>query len=274
MVQKSRKKPYALMAGVCYGICGLDWIIEGITDFQNINIAINVSYIALNVISWIALIGMAVALFLKKEKVVIVFAGVNALRDLYYLVDYLLIVINGNIGNNLLIAFRFISYALVVVLILLTLTKIKVVQKIWFTAGVARLLGYLINLIYYYYNYYYIDFLIECDIDLLLEYGHFAGVYGFLSYISSVWMSILYILIEFAGLMLIGLWLKEHDFSLSKVEHPNEYSKSDSQTVYSSSLSDTAIGGADKLKIYNELLEDGTITQEEFDAKKKQILGL
>lgn len=87
-------------------------------------------------------------------------------------------------------------------------------------------------------------------------------------------MSILYILIEFAGLMLIGLWLKEHDFSLSKVEHPNEYSKSDSQTVYSSSLSDTAIGGADKLKIYNELLEDGTITQEEFDAKKKQILGL
>ena len=31
---------------------------------------------------------------------------------------------------------------------------------------------------------------------------------------------------------------------------------------------------ADELKKYKDLLESGTITQEEFDAKKKQILGL
>ena len=31
---------------------------------------------------------------------------------------------------------------------------------------------------------------------------------------------------------------------------------------------------ADKLKKYKDLLDSGVITQEEFDAKKKQLLGL
>ena len=34
------------------------------------------------------------------------------------------------------------------------------------------------------------------------------------------------------------------------------------------------IGIADELKKYKELLDGGVITQEEFDAKKKQLLGL
>lgn len=44
-----------------------------------------------------------------------------------------------------------------------------------------------------------------------------------------------------------------------------------SQYVNSSS---TVIGGADEIKKYKELLDNGAITQEEFDAKKKQLLGL
>ena len=35
-----------------------------------------------------------------------------------------------------------------------------------------------------------------------------------------------------------------------------------------------SIGAADELKKYKDLLDQGIITQEEFDAKKKQILGL
>ena len=35
-----------------------------------------------------------------------------------------------------------------------------------------------------------------------------------------------------------------------------------------------AASGADELKKYKDLLDSGIITQEEFDAKKKQILGL
>lgn len=36
----------------------------------------------------------------------------------------------------------------------------------------------------------------------------------------------------------------------------------------------TALGTAEELKTYKELLDTGVITQEEFDAKKKQLLGL
>ena len=36
----------------------------------------------------------------------------------------------------------------------------------------------------------------------------------------------------------------------------------------------TNISQADELKKFKELLDNGVITQEEFDAKKKQLLGL
>lgn len=53
------------------------------------------------------------------------------------------------------------------------------------------------------------------------------------------------------AILFVGLWLKE-------------------DTVIISSIIDEA----DKLKMYNELLKSGKITQEEFDKKKKKILGL
>jgi len=40
------------------------------------------------------------------------------------------------------------------------------------------------------------------------------------------------------------------------------------------SATPTTSSNADELKKFNELLESGVITQEEFDAKKKQLLGL
>ena len=36
----------------------------------------------------------------------------------------------------------------------------------------------------------------------------------------------------------------------------------------------SSVSNADELKKYKELLDSGIITQEEFDAKKKQLLGL
>lgn len=41
-----------------------------------------------------------------------------------------------------------------------------------------------------------------------------------------------------------------------------------------SSTSQPTFSGADEIKKYKELLDMGAITQEEFDAKKKQLLGL
>lgn len=52
----------------------------------------------------------------------------------------------------------------------------------------------------------------------------------------------------------------------------NEYAAFNPQAVYAASAASSTISGADKLKMYKDLPDSGTITQEEFDAKKKQIL--
>lgn len=39
-------------------------------------------------------------------------------------------------------------------------------------------------------------------------------------------------------------------------------------------IQSTAVSSADEIKKYKELLDMGIITQEEFDAKKKQLLGI
>ena len=49
-----------------------------------------------------------------------------------------------------------------------------------------------------------------------------------------------------------------------------QYSRKATSTNSPSSI----VGGADEIKKYKELLDSGIITQEEFDAKKKQLLGL
>ena len=41
-----------------------------------------------------------------------------------------------------------------------------------------------------------------------------------------------------------------------------------------SNVTTSSMSNADELKKFKELLDMGAITQEEFDAKKKQLLGL
>lgn len=47
-----------------------------------------------------------------------------------------------------------------------------------------------------------------------------------------------------------------------------------SRNATSVNLPSSIVVGADEIKKYKELLDSGIITQEEFDAKKKQLLGL
>ena len=58
--------------------------------------------------------------------------------------------------------------------------------------------------------------------------------------------------------------------ALSKEEWETEKAKQEQIA----STSAPAISAADELKKFKELLDSGIITQEEFDAKKKQLLGL
>lgn len=78
----------------------------------------------------------------------------------------------------------------------------------------------------------------------------------------SVLLILLLKLAESIALILSGLWLKLVSFTVKEEVTP--------QATLSSSIT---IGDADKIMVYKELLDNGTITQEEFDIKKKEILG-
>lgn len=190
---------------------------------------------ALGVIFPIAALGMAVTLFMKNKKAVVAAAGVNALLGTYSIINYLSL---GNLCD-------FVAYAGAVVLIALSIKGNSAVKKIWFVPALVLLVGCVIGWI---------------------KYGSFR-------YLSVQWRPILFSIVEIAALLFAGMWLKE-DAMPAEAAPVNEYATFNPQAVCSAPAPSSTIGGADKLKMYKDLLDSGVLTQEEFDAKKKQILGL
>lgn len=241
MIKSEIEKRSSLIAAICYAIFAV----------YNVYIIINRiiwgSITALDIIYWIAVLGMAVTLFIKNKKAIVAAAGVNAcyhaywvISNAYYVIKYLEFGSNWNIYLLCNFCF-FVAYAGVAALIILSLKGNAIVKKSWFIPAAAMLLGYVVDWIHY-------------------EYFRY-------------WVQMVFIIMEIAALLFVGMWIKE-DTTPAQATPVNEYATFDPQAMYSAPASTSAIGGADKLKTYKELLESGIITQEEFDAKKKQILGL
>lgn len=90
--------------------------------------------------------------------------------------------------------------------------------------------------------------------------------------ISSVSMSVLNTLSVASSSGMIAFSFMQNKYEVHKAISQIIMQKQDAQsyvTVKNNSQSE-----ADELKKYKELLDSGTITPEEFEAKKKQILGL
>lgn len=142
---------------------------------------------------------------------------------------------------NLMNLFGFLSYVVFVVIAIMTIKGNAVAKRIWFLAGSLLFVGVMIDWIYY----------------------------GFFKYNS---MEVLLTEIpEIAALVFAGVWIKD-DISTVADAPENEYTTFNPQGYSSTTSYNDLIGGADRLKMYKELLDSGTITQEEFDAKKKQVL--
>ena len=80
-------------------------------------------------------------------------------------------------------------------------------------------------------------------------------------------------IIQVIGCFITGLWLKE-DAVLVQEAPTCEQASVNHQAVQSAPVAAVSIGDADKLVMLKELLDSGAITQDEFNAKKKQVLGL
>jgi hypothetical protein len=193
-----------------------------------------------SMIFWLAIILMAIALFVRNEKMVIVAAAVNILWWGNFVISGIRCSGKKYFSvYNIYITMSIFAYLALIVILLLALNGNVVVRKIWFIAAVLIFIGYLIDWIYW----------------------------GYFSQISTCWISMLHNIEEIAGLFFIGLWVK-NDVLTSAIE-----TKTVSKQAISSNVAPAEIfGGADKLKMYKELLDSGAITKEEFEEKKKQII--
>ena len=92
----------------------------------------------------------------------------------------------------------------------------------------------------------------------LLFFTYLNAPFGYTAYIRDI--------SQFAAKALSALVVVLALIKRSRFVAPKQKAVQDSRTA--------EISKVNELKMYKELLDEGTITQEEFDAKKKQLLGL
>lgn len=247
MTKSETEKKYSLIAAICYTVYVLYCIINAIVFVLQYDYA---TITAWDIIFWIPSISMAVALFMKNKKAVVVAAGIKVLYNACYFFFYVRHLFSDSkyfLYDCVYFLWKFsalAAYISAVVLIILSIKCNSIVKKIWFLPSVVLISGCIIHWIT---NHYFFMF-------------------------SHVWDSMLFSILECVALLFVGMWIKE-GITASNTAPVNKNATFNSQTVYSATAS-SAIGGADKLKMYKNLLDSGVITQEEFEAKKKEILGL
>ena len=234
-----KEKKYSIIAAVCYLLLGLYSVL--LWYFTQSKYA---SITFLTVFAWIITFAFCVVVFMRKNNIVaVIVAAVNVLLSIIYIIR----------GASLLNVMEALSaIALLIIILFASIDSMKenakITKSIWFLPAAILLFANLISWIRV----------------------------GFFIHMSIAWRFMLPSLIECAALLFMGLWLKETVSVANKkipvvdgqqytTFHPEQFSVNTNSSI---------IGSADKLMMFKQLLDSGTITQEEFDAKKKQILGL
>ncbi len=238
MTNTENGKKYSIIAAICFAVLAVYYVISDIVYYSG-NEYRSLSF--LDILGWAIAIGFAVTLFLKNKFAVTIVSGIYALLHVYYIVHAYYIVSYFSLYNLL----DLLAIVAVVVILVLSLKNNQITKKIWFIGAALLFVGTLI---------------------LWIQDRYFA-------FISAAWKEMLSALVEIVAFLFVGLWVKE-SITTGQTAPVNEYATFNPQIYSNPTASNDAIGGADKLKMYKELLDFGTITQEEFDAKKKQIFGL
>lgn len=247
-------KNFAFIAAICYALCCVCYLYlcyrgvrSGIAGHLTIDssqglVGIIVSFCsAFSLFPIVLSISMAILLFLKKRKALLVVTCLAAAINIYFLSTCLPDDLRWLLRRSSLtdwiesesscILLTVIAYAFLAVLITLSVTKKQAVRALWFVPAIFLLARSFIYYLYYSHWLRYIDFSSLDD-----------------------WCAVLSEALKIAGIFFVGLWLRS--------------------TVPAKSKKEAAlIGGADKLKLYKNLLDSGIISEEEFAAKKQEILS-
>lgn len=231
-MKRSNAKTIACIAAICYILYGITILIDWVIPSFR-----RLEYLMafMSIVFFGGLIGLAVAHMLGNKKAAVITAGVTVLYWVYRLMIWFC-------AWNI---FGFLAAVSLMLLFVFALKGNAIVKKLWFAPAVFMLAYHIINII---------------QINEIIDFSYYFSVRLLLRVCFPLFVTI-------AGLILTGLWLKNGS-SESEATTAAMNSQAASQTsVYSS-----AVSVADKLKAYKDLLDCGAITEEEFKAKKSELL--
>lgn len=251
MDNAKNSKKYSIIAAICYALLFIIYVTNIIRWMVG-----NMAPALVVVISTLVYIVLAIGVFTENTTAVAAALGIYTLVRTYYLIA------SFDFSDFLML----IAYA--TVFVIMAIQKKETINKIWFIGGAVMFLSMIVHLIE----------LAEADyfkdIGYCIEYGDFARLWMLCESFIFVYV------FEVVGLLFIGLWLRESEFPSTTTSvtanNCNAVNANSSNAVNAAPVAAPidfgAVSGADRLKMYKDLLDYGAITQEEFDAKKKEIL--
>ena len=234
---------YAYLAAVCYIVSAIYQIIYSVIQpIQNYD---RPSFIY-DIVPIIICIVFVVALLLCNAKVLLAAMALNILCDLYDLIHYFC-------ATNII--YLIASVLLLVILLSALMDKYNNLQRFWYLPAILYALSFIIVIILdcqYYMNEY----------PSLYSTAGEVFKYGGIKFVRILMWGI----IPAAAYALVGLWLKVADHSpiskpVNAVPAASPSCPSQAETI-------------ERLKEYKSLLDCGAITEEEFQEKKRNLLGM
>ena len=231
-MKRSNAKTIACIAAICYILYGITILIDWVIPSFR-----RQEYLMafMPIVFFGGLIGLAVAHMLGNKKAAVIAAGVTVLYWVYRLTIWFC-------AWNI---FGFLAAVLLVLLFVFALKGNDIVKKLWFAPAVFMLAYHIINII---------------QINEIIDFSYYFSVRLLLRVCFPLFVII-------AGLILTGLWLKN-----GSSESEATTAAMNSQAISRTSVYSSAVSVADKLKTYKDLLDCGAITEEEFKAKKSELL--
>lgn len=254
---KDTNRIYSIIAGACFALLTAFACISFFSRYvpyvqNNIpfwSLKYNIKYCVETIVDVGFCLVFAITMFLSRKHIAnVIAAGAVTILSAYLAIEYISYIDSTAIYFLYCIidflaaaALTFLTAALSIPSTALKDSAFKrIAQRIWFLPAALLLIS---NIFYYIWWF-------------LYTYDN-----SFLVFIELCGVTLIFNIIEIAAYLFAGLWLSGGKFAVKR-----EKSAAVANTV--------KIGGADRLKICKELLDEGVITQDEFDEKKKQILGL
>lgn len=233
---------YAYLAAVCYIVSAIYQIVVSV--IQPIQDDVRLSFIY-DIVPIIICIVFVVALLLRNEKALLAAMALNILCDLYDLIHYFC-------ATNII----YLVASVLLLAIALSVLKDKYnLQRFWYLPAILYALSFIIVIILdcqYYMNEY----------PSLYSTAGEVFKYGGIKFVRILMWGI----IPAVSYALVGFWLKVADHSpiskpVNAVPAASPSCPSQAETI-------------ERLKEYKALLDCGAITEEEFQEKKRNLLGM